>query len=376
MSTCEELCTTRGIFNILVLAQWEKWIKIEVIHIRTHIFLELKYTVGSSHSGAMEVLDNKISQTDVYMPRTLNSSAQIRRHNSDDRYSSYRRAQGKRGREPGFHDCTFILVTGASGGIGVSTWCLELAQHYVYRQRQVCVVDADFSSGGLDVLMGCEEAEGLRWHNVEAPLGSIDNRGFVQELVTVNGLSLLPSHPWESGERTTAWWEIKAVFEALTENFSLIVVDCGKKLDASVLRALEEIQATPRIVPVIMASMDVLGAARAQILVSECDRNRSLLQSPVIIGSAVLQGKRRFLFGTSRIRGASAIDDTSMSKFLGAEVFCVIHWNARTSKYAYFGWSVAPETRAQRACFNAFDEMFISHGESEASALARGTKNE
>lgn len=57
---------------------------------------------------------------------------------------------------------TSIGVTGAAGGVGVSTFAALLAQQAV-KHTDVTLVDAHPASGGIDLLVGAESTSGARW---------------------------------------------------------------------------------------------------------------------------------------------------------------------------------------------------------------------
>lgn len=62
-----------------------------------------------------------------------------------------------------------VGVLGGRGGAGASTLACALALTSAREGRRTLLVDADPLGGGLDVLLGGEAAEGLRWRRSLPP---------------------------------------------------------------------------------------------------------------------------------------------------------------------------------------------------------------
>lgn len=56
-----------------------------------------------------------------------------------------------------------VIVLGASGGLGASTWSAALARRLSLHLGTCLLVDGDLRGGGLDVTCGIEHVPGLRW---------------------------------------------------------------------------------------------------------------------------------------------------------------------------------------------------------------------
>jgi len=56
-----------------------------------------------------------------------------------------------------------VVVLGASGGLGASTWAAALARRLSLHLGECVLVDADVGGGGLDMTCGTEHVPGLRW---------------------------------------------------------------------------------------------------------------------------------------------------------------------------------------------------------------------
>lgn len=56
-----------------------------------------------------------------------------------------------------------VVVLGASGGVGASTWSAALARRLAAHLGSCVLVDGDVRGGGLDMTCGTEHVPGLRW---------------------------------------------------------------------------------------------------------------------------------------------------------------------------------------------------------------------
>lgn len=56
-----------------------------------------------------------------------------------------------------------VVVLGASGGLGASTWAAALARRMSLHLGECVLVDGDVRGGGLDMTCGTEHVPGLRW---------------------------------------------------------------------------------------------------------------------------------------------------------------------------------------------------------------------
>lgn len=97
---------------------------------------------------------------------------------------------------------TCLVVTSSAGGTGGSTFAAALARTAARgQQTPVTLLDADPSSGGLDLLLGVEESPGARWPDLalkETGAGLVDPRDLRAALPsTSDGVAVL------SAARTT-----------------------------------------------------------------------------------------------------------------------------------------------------------------------------
>ena len=114
-----------------------------------------------------------------------------------------------------------IAVTGAVGGIGASTLAVGLGQEAVRRGARAAVVELVPGGGGLDLLVGKETHEGVRWSDLARARGEIG--GLEALLPSVDGLLLLgldrndPAFPDPQAAH--------AVLTALRREVDVVVID-------------------------------------------------------------------------------------------------------------------------------------------------------
>ena len=181
-----------------------------------------------------------------------------------------------------------LPIVGASGGLGASTCALQLARLCAHEGLRTCVIDVDFSGGGLDVLAGCEEQEGLRWHNIQAPLGSI--------------------------------------------------CDCGRTVPNKVIAAWKSTRAQLTIIPVILMQCTNLGIARCSVLL-ECMRHNmhphfSDCESALLFESACSINK---LVSKTRKRN-SHMSVAQVEDFLHARIYGSLPSDPRITRSDAQGW--------------------------------------
>lgn len=85
--------------------------------------------------------------------------------------------------EPG----SLTVVGGCTGGAGASTLATALA---LTAERSL-LVDADGAGGGLDLLLGAEWADGLRWPDLAGLRGRVDGAAVLASLPVAHGVHVL-----------------------------------------------------------------------------------------------------------------------------------------------------------------------------------------
>lgn len=133
-------------------------------------------------------------------------------------------------------DGAVVAAIGAGGGAGASTFAAGLALAAAARSLRVLLIDADPLGGGLDVLLGIEDASGVRWPDVAETRGRLSAAALDQALPHVGGVAILSS----ARGRTTSLppESLTAVLDAGERGFDLVVVDLPRHLDQAAEIAL------------------------------------------------------------------------------------------------------------------------------------------
>lgn len=145
-----------------------------------------------------------------------------------------------------------VAVLAASGGVGVSTLALGLALHAQRRREPTALVELAPCGGGLDLLAGCEAADGLRWSGLASARGELG--GIDDGVVDVDGLAVLALDRSAAVLPDAQGWA--AVSSSLARSRRHIVVDAGR----------EPLPGAD--VQVLVVPADVRGVAAARMLAS------------------------------------------------------------------------------------------------------------
>ncbi|NMM93337.1 cobyric acid synthase [Bifidobacterium sp. DSM 109957] len=131
-----------------------------------------------------------------------------------------------------------------------------LAWELSVRGRRCALVDADFVGGCLDVLLGMENEPGLRFSQVDAPLGHLDGAALNHELIAWEGVRVLPYDPWNA--KQPEWWEVQAALRALAQVNDVVLVDAGQ---GGLIETVTDLREGLHIVA---TELSVLGLARTK----------------------------------------------------------------------------------------------------------------
>jgi hypothetical protein len=115
-----------------------------------------------------------------------------------------------------------VTVVGAVGGVGASTLAVLLARRWAADGESVTLVDLDPVGGGIEVLLGIEAVEGIRWADLGGVRGTLESTDLDGLLPTWCGVDVL------SGDRRTGPVEgeaLRAVWGALSGAGRVVVAD-------------------------------------------------------------------------------------------------------------------------------------------------------
>ncbi|MGI8612377.1 MAG: septum site-determining protein Ssd [Nocardioidaceae bacterium] len=159
---------------------------------------------------------------------------------------------------------TTIGVVSGCGGGGGTTFAAALALTAAGQGRTTLLVDADPLGGGIDLVLGCEDASGMRWPDLASTKGRLAAATLREALPRVHELSVLS---WDRGAVLSIPAEsMRSVVSAGQRGHDLLVVDLPRRLDAAAEEALIRASVTLLVVPAevraVAAASRVLSALR------------------------------------------------------------------------------------------------------------------
>jgi secretion/DNA translocation related CpaE-like protein len=116
-------------------------------------------------------------------------------------------------------------VLGAVGGAGTSTLACWLADRAAHEDRPAVLVDADRAGCGIDVLLGLEDQDGLRWPDLLRIAGTVHAEQLWPAMARTGQLRWLS---WDRSQPDGAAAPYAGVLEALRRAAALVVVDLGR----------------------------------------------------------------------------------------------------------------------------------------------------
>ncbi|MDF3300677.1 septum site-determining protein Ssd [Streptomyces tropicalis] len=140
-----------------------------------------------------------------------------------------------------------VGVVGGRGGAGASTLACALGVTSAREGLRTLLVDADPLGGGLDVLLGGETAEGLRWPAFAASRGRVGGSALEESLPELHSLRLLS---WDRGDCAAVPPQaVRAVLAAARRRGGAVVVDLPRRVDEGVAEALAQVDIGLLVVP-------------------------------------------------------------------------------------------------------------------------------
>ncbi|MFB4305099.1 septum site-determining protein Ssd [Actinomadura sp. GTD37] len=118
---------------------------------------------------------------------------------------------------------TTLCVVGARGGAGASVLAAALGLAAAGQGLRTLLVDADPFGGGIDLMLGLEEHEGVRWHDLAERRGRLNTAALHETLPRAGDLSVLS---WRRGEPVPVSDEaVRALLDAAARGFDLVIAD-------------------------------------------------------------------------------------------------------------------------------------------------------
>ncbi len=145
-----------------------------------------------------------------------------------------------------------VSVVGGSGGAGASTLSVALGLGASRRGLRSVVVDADPLGGGVDLVLGSERADGLRWGDFAGTRGRIDATSLGSALPFHRGVATLG---WAAGADRTLPSSLPGVLDATIKGFDVVVLDVPRRPDDTAAELLGRSVLSLVLVPEEIASV-------------------------------------------------------------------------------------------------------------------------
>jgi secretion/DNA translocation related CpaE-like protein len=174
-----------------------------------------------------------------------------------------------------------LAVVGGCGGAGASILAAALATVAARRARRALLIDGDPLGGGLDLVIGLERAEGLRWPDLAGTVGRVSAPSLRSALPAVKELAVMS---WDRGQELTIRPDImREVLAAGQRGNNVVVIDLPRRLDPATEEALAVATTTILVVPAEVRA--IAAAARVKSLLAPLSRDlRIVVRAPGVSG--------------------------------------------------------------------------------------------
>ena len=147
--------------------------------------------------------------------------------------------------------CT-VAVVAARGGGGATVLSVALATEAARSGLECLLVDGDPMGAGIDLVLGAEHAEGLRWPDLVGAGGRMDGAALLEALPQVDGLAVLSTSPLSTSPADgvpVPADAMRSVLAAAARCCDLVVVDLPRHLDGAAQQAVAAATVTLLVVP-------------------------------------------------------------------------------------------------------------------------------
>ncbi|MFE4056519.1 septum site-determining protein Ssd [Streptomyces sp. NPDC059096] len=156
-----------------------------------------------------------------------------------------------------------VGVIGGRGGAGASTLACALAVTAARAGRRTMLVDGDPLGGGLDVLLGGEQAEGRRWPDFAASKGRVASGALEESLPFLHELRVLS---WDRGDSVVVRPEaMRSVLAAARRRGGVVVVDLPRRVDEAMAEALAQVDLGLLVVPAELRAVAAAGRVASTV---------------------------------------------------------------------------------------------------------------
>ncbi|EFG64903.1 septum site determining protein [Streptomyces sp. SPB074] len=243
-----------------------------------------------------------------------------------------------------------VGVIGGRGGAGASTLACALALSSAADRRKTLLVDADPWGGGIDVVLGAERQNGLRWPDFAHSRGRVSGTALEESLPAAHGLRVLS---WDRGDTHGIPPEaVRAVLAAARRRGGAVVVDLPRRCDAETAEVLRQLDLLLLLVP---KELRALASARK-----------------VATSLAALAPDVRLLASAPPVPAATALDTAEMVRLLGLPCVGEVPWEGGLVRAQAVGRPPGSRGPLARFCQDFWDEA--APPQQEAHQRGRGGK--
>lgn len=156
-----------------------------------------------------------------------------------------------------------VAVIGACGGAGSSYLAGALALVAGRGQLRTLLIDGDPLGGGIDLVVGGEAVQGVRWPDLAGTAGRVNASALRGALPAVDGVAVLS---WDRGDQLHISAEsMRTVLAAGRRGCDLVVVDLPRRVDDASTEVLAAASAALMVVPGHVRAVAAARRVRAQI---------------------------------------------------------------------------------------------------------------
>ncbi|MEY9968137.1 secretion/DNA translocation related CpaE-like protein [Streptacidiphilus sp. MAP12-16] len=176
-----------------------------------------------------------------------------------------------------------VAVLGGRGGAGASTLACALAITAAREGRRAMLIDGDPLGGGLDVLLGGEDAAGLRWPDLAGSRGRVNAVELERSLPRLHALTALS---WDRGDALTIpAAAMRTVLGAARRRGGVVVLDLPRRIDEAAAEALDQTDLGLLVIPAELRAMTASGRVASAVRMRLTDL-RAVVRGPAPSGMA------------------------------------------------------------------------------------------
>lgn len=160
-------------------------------------------------------------------------------------------------------EACIVSVMGGCGGAGATTLAASLVLSGAKRGFASLLLDADPLGGGIDLVLGHEDVEGMRWRDLDRTQGRVSGESLRQVLPSKSGVSTLS---WDRGDpievRASS---VHSVLAAAARAYDLVAVDVPRQFDGVTEEILGKSVLTVLLVPEDIHALSASGRVLARL---------------------------------------------------------------------------------------------------------------